>query len=80
MGRAKENTRFEPLNADALCYGCHQYFTSHPLDHYEWQLERKGQDVVDKLRLAGSVYKKKDRAAEKLYWKQRLKEDFGLTG
>lgn len=72
MGRAKENTRFNPLNACALCYGCHQYFTSHPLEHYEWQVERIGIDKVNNLRLWSNVYKKKDRKAEALYWQAEL--------
>lgn len=77
-GRAKENTRFDPNNCDSLCYGCHQYFTSHPADHYEWQVEKKGQAVVDKLKLSASLYKKKDRKLEAMYWKQQLKQDFNI--
>lgn len=76
-GRAKESTRFEPLNADSLCYGCHQYFTSQPDEHHRWQVERKGQDVIDKLVLLSNTYKKKDRKLEAMYWEQRLKKDFG---
>lgn len=72
MGRGKEATRFEPLNADALCYGCHRYFTAHPAEHYQWQVSRKGQKTVDKLVFMSGTYKKKDRLAEKLYWKQEL--------
>lgn len=78
VGRGKEGTRFEPKNCDALCFGCHQYFTSHPAEHYAWQVARKGQATVDKLVLAGNTYKKKDRKAEAMYWKQRLLEDFGI--
>lgn len=78
MGRAKENTRFEPQNVTALCYGCHSYLGAHPMEHYEWQVERLGQETVDKLRLAGSVYKKKDRELEAMYWKQKLRDDFGV--
>lgn len=77
QGRGHEATRFEPLNADALCYGCHHYFTSHPGEHYLWQVQRKGQVVVDKIILASNGYKKKDRRMEALYWAQRLKEDYG---
>lgn len=72
QGRGKEATRFDPLNADALCYGCHQYFTSHPAEHYLWQVERKGQDTVDKLVLLSNQYKKKDRKLEAMYWKAEL--------
>lgn len=72
QGRGKEATRFEPLNADALCYGCHQYFTSHPAEHYAWQVQKKGQDVIDRLVLASNGYKKKDRKLELMYWKAEL--------
>lgn len=74
QGRGKEATRFEPLNADALCYGCHQYFTSHPAEHYEWQVQRKGQEAVDMLILQSNGYKKKDRKMEVLIWRQALKD------
>ena len=74
MGRAKEGTRFEPLNADALCYGCHRYLTAHPAEHMAWQIKRKGQKVVDQLILQSNTYKKKDRKWEAMVWKQALKE------
>lgn len=74
QGRGKESTRFEPLNADALCYGCHQYFTSHPGEHLAWQVQRKGQSIVDRIILQSNTYKKKDRKLERMYWKQKLKE------
>lgn len=78
QGRGKEATRFDPLNCDALCAGCHQYFTAYPAEHYAWQVQRKGQETVDKIILASHQYHKKDRKAELLYWKKRLNEDFGL--
>lgn len=74
QGRGKEATRFEPLNCDALCYGCHRYFTSHPGEHYEWQVMTKGQDVVDKLILQSNTYMKKDRKLQKMLWEQELKK------
>lgn len=77
-GRGKEGTRFEPLNCDTLCMGCHMYFTSQPDEHYAWQVQTKGQDTVDKIILAANTYKKKDRVAEKLYWRQKILEDHGL--
>jgi hypothetical protein len=74
MGRGKEATRFEPLNCDALCYGCHRYFTAHPALHYEWQVRRKGQEVVDRLILASNSYQKKQRKLEAAYWRKALAE------
>ena len=72
QGRGKEGTRFEPLNADALCYGCHQYFTSHPAEHYAWQVARKGQKTVDMLVLQSNTYHKKDRKMEMIRWRLAL--------
>ena len=78
MGRGKEATRFEPLNADALCYGCHAYLGAHPAEHYAWQVHRKGQHTVDNLVLQSNTYHKKDRKMEVIRWKLALKEDFNL--
>jgi uncharacterized protein with PIN domain len=74
VGRGKENTRFNERNADAMCFHCHQRFTSHPNEHVEWQVEKKGQQVVDLLILAGNTYCKKDRDMWKIYWTNRLNQ------
>lgn len=74
QGRGKEGTRFDEQNADALCMGCHQYFTSYPAEHYMWQVKRKGQKTVDAIILRSNMYHKKDRKMAHLYWSQRLKE------
>lgn len=73
-GRGKEATRFLPENCDALCYGCHQYFTSQPNEHVEWQVARKGQKVIDEIILLSNSYKKKDRKAEAAKWRAALTE------
>lgn len=74
MGRRKENTRFNELNCDTLCAGCHGFFTENPALHREWQIQMKGQKVVDDLILWSGMYKKKDRQMDFLYWSARLKE------
>lgn len=74
QGRGKEATRFLPDNADALCYGCHQYFTSHPGEHLQWQIERKGQERVDEIIRLSNTYLKKDRKAQAMKWRERIKE------
>lgn len=74
MGRGKEATRFDPENADALCYGCHRYFTAQPGEHYQWQVRRKGQNTVDAIILRSNQYKKKDRKMEQLIWTAALKD------
>lgn len=74
QGRGKEATRFDDENADALCWGCHRYFTSYPAEHYLWQVKRKGQKTVDLIILRSNQYHKKDRTLAYLYWKKRLEE------
>jgi hypothetical protein len=74
QGRGKENTRFDPDNVCTLCMGCHMYFTAHPAEHYQWQVQRLGQDKVDQLVLKSNLHKKKDRQLEAFYWRQELKK------
>lgn len=78
VGRAKENTRFMPENADAICFHDHQYFTSHPMEHLDWQVQTKGQKEVDRIKLASHIYCKKDRKLQAMFWRKKLLEDFGI--
>lgn len=55
------------------------FLTSNPQLHYEWQLHSKGQETLDKLTIIANTYKKKDRKLEAIYWKARIKEDFGIV-
>jgi len=74
QGRRKESTRYDEENCDTLCGGCHMYFTANPAEHYQWQVNEKGQDTVDLLVLRSNTYQKKDRQLAYMYWSQRLKE------
>jgi hypothetical protein len=78
QGRGKESTRFDPDNVIALCMGCHGYFTSNPGEHYQWQVRRLGVEKVEEIVLRSNLTTKKDRKAEFLYWKDKLKEDFNI--
>lgn len=78
QGRAKESTRFELNNANAICFHCHQYFTANPAEHYQWQVEIKGQKKVDEIITRSNMYHKKDRKLAEMYWSQRLLEDYGV--
>src|ERR1039458_3144788 len=69
QSRGKEGTRFEPLNVDALCRSCHRYFGEHKTEHDAWQLEMKGQKIIDQILIQAHTYHKKDRLAEKIYWR-----------
>lgn len=47
VGRANYSTRFEPLNCDAHCYGCHAKMEGNPHVFTQWKLARVGQDIYD---------------------------------
>ncbi len=74
QGRRKENTRFDPSNADCLCGACHMYFTANPAEHYLWQVAQKGQNTVNEIIVRSSSYCKKDRKLAAMVWKQAYKD------
>ncbi len=75
--RGRENTRFDPENCDALCAFCHEELGKNPELHREWKLQQLGEDAYMKLRIRAEMRCKRDREGQKLYWKLRLKQDFG---
>lgn len=74
--RRKENTRFDEINVTTHCHGCHSYLTANPAEHRAWKLAQIGQREYDLLELRANSYHKKDRESEKIYWRQRLREDY----
>lgn len=66
-GRGKWGTRFDPLNCEALCYGCHMYLTSQPEIHRTEKLARIGEESFNKImiRSYSTVYGRSARRAEK---------------
>lgn len=49
IGRANYATRFEPMNADAHCYGCHAKFEGNPHTFQEWKREEIGTEKYEIL-------------------------------
>lgn len=93
-GRAKYGTRFDPLNCEALCYGCHMYLTAHPHIHNAEKIQRIGGGNFDRLLIRanstnlGRLAKRSERDISKHYKKQYEKmvetgsnefEEFKLT-
>lgn len=77
-GRARESTRFDPLNANAHCHGCHSFFTANPELHRQWKLSRIGQSEYGKLMIRAETRQKKDRKLmavvyEKLYLEEKAR-------
>ena len=49
FGRRAYATRFDEMNCEALCYGCHSYLTANPEKHREHKIKKIGQDNFDRL-------------------------------
>ena len=74
ISRSNRAVRYDPDNLVGLCFGCHQYLGSHPLEHVEFFKSRLG-DKFDLL-LARSRMSSKDidKAALELYLKDKIKD------
>lgn len=48
-GRGKWGTRFDPDNCEAICYGCHSYLGSNPIEHTKRQREKLGETLFEIL-------------------------------
>jgi hypothetical protein len=71
FGRARENTRFDPDNCDALCFGCHQEWGSNDREAYrEFKIKQLGENRFKILTVAANTYKKKDRDMDYIIWKK----------
>lgn len=74
FGRARENTRYDPDNVDALDMGCHMYWGSANHEDYRaFKLKQLGETRFKMLQINANMYKKKDRAMELLKAKALLK-------
>lgn len=75
VGRGNQATRYDEDNACALDFGCHQYFTSHPLEHTEWFAKRLGEDKFNMLlgRMR-NTWPHPDKKLIEIYLKEKLKE------
>ena len=70
-GRGKENTRFDEVNADAICFGCHNFFHAHPAEHTKWKKKQLGDLEYDLLEKRADTMGKKDRKLMYLVYKQK---------
>jgi len=81
-GRARESTRFDPVNCVAHCHGCHAFLTANPELHREWKLKQIGQAEYDRLMIRAHVTQKKDRKLVSIIYTelyQKEKQRFELT-
>lgn len=70
-------TRFDPMNAVALCAACHFFFTENPVEHTRWAERYMGIQQLESLRVrAHRVTKstrKYDRAAATKHFREEAK-------
>lgn len=73
-GRGRRSVRYDPDNLVALCFGCHQYFRSYPLEYVEWVKNHLGDRAYDLLSARMRVIEKPDINGLTLYFRQKISE------
>ena len=74
IGRANKVVRWDEDNAWGLCFGCHQYLGSHPLEHVEFVKHLLGEKEFEMLQVRSQIVYKPNREAIRLYLRQKLEE------
>ena len=75
FGRRHTRTRWEPDNAQALCYSCHNWFGENPYEAGLWLESIYGSGYMEILReKKNSVYKMKPAEKEEMY--KHYKEEY----
>jgi len=79
FGRGKENTRFDPENCDALCYGCHRIWEKEDREDYRrFKVRQLGEAGFAALELRSKILVKKDRAMQRFIWENAYAKLVGL--
>ena len=73
FSRRKESTRFDELNCDTLCAGCHKFFTEHRTEFEDWKQKRMSIKEYNLLELRANTPVKKDRKMALIIVKELLK-------
>ena len=71
-GRAKKSVRWDEDNACALCFGCHIYLDSHPIEKIEF-FQGRLRDRYDLLNARANQLGKPDKEAIELYLLEKIK-------
>ena len=73
-GRSRRSVRWDEDNAVGLCFGCHQYLSSHPQEHVDFFKQRL-EDRFDMLEGRMRQIGKPDIEALTLYYTEKIKEE-----
>jgi len=73
-GRSNSCTRFDPLNCDALCYGCHSEWEGNKQGDYRtFKLDKLGTKEYNELeKRARSICKRKKEEEKTLEWLTKI--------
>ena len=71
-GRRKLSTRWDLLNAAALCFSCHRYFQENPYQHTEWFKRRLGTERFEELNIRAEMILKPDKDKIKADLKEKI--------
>lgn len=78
--RRKQSTRYDEMNCNGFCFGCHQYFEENR-DEYEWWLKNHiGEREFDLLNARVRIMGKPDKVAIAIYLKEKIKLLEGNNG
>jgi hypothetical protein len=58
--RRLKSVRFDPENAEAMCFACHAYLDTHPRVYAEWKRNHLGEERFEELRLRSQEIRKVD--------------------
>jgi len=72
-GRSKRSVRYDPDNLAGLCFGCHQYLDSHPLEKVEFFKSLLGEQDFDLLNSRMRNMEKPDKKLLTIYYQEKLK-------
>lgn len=72
-GRVKRSVRWDEDNAIGLCFGCHQYLDSHPLEKVEF-FQQKLDGVFDLLNVRAREKGMPDKKMLTLYYQSKLRD------
>lgn len=72
-GRRKRSTRYDPDNACALCFSCHQHLGENPYEHTEFFKKRLGSERFELLNIRANMIVKVDKERAKAELKEKIK-------
>jgi hypothetical protein len=75
-GRAKRSVRWDPDNACALCFGCHRYLDSNPIQKIEFFINLLGEErLLHLMARARQTYPKPDRQAIEIWLRAEIRKE-----